>query len=96
MRPWIKYALLLIVGLTLGIIIQRYGIIGNYIKPLFKRAQHAAQGGNAGFPKLSINLNEKDWNTILANTDSARQQGMIADKYKTEFVAKIWQALQLT
>lgn len=88
MRPWIKYALLLIVGLTLGIIIQRYGIIGNYIKPLFKRAQHAAQDGNAGFPKLSINLNEKDWNTILANTDSARQQGMIADKYKTEFVAK--------
>lgn len=88
MRPWIKYTLLLIVGLTLGIIIQRYGIIGNYIKPLFKRAQHAAQGGNAGFPKLSINLNEKDWDTILANTDSARQQGMIADKYKTEFIAK--------
>jgi hypothetical protein len=88
MRPWIKYALLLIVGLALGIIIQRYGIIGNYIKPLFKRAQNAAQVGNAGFPKLSINLNEKDWDTILANTDSARQQGMIADKYKTEFVAK--------
>lgn len=88
MRPWIKYSLFVVVGLTLGIVIQRYGLIGNYLKPLFKRAQHAAQGGNAGFPKLSITLNEKDWNTILAYTDSARMQGMIADKFKTEFVAK--------
>ncbi|UPT68550.1 MAG: hypothetical protein M0D57_07955 [Sphingobacteriales bacterium JAD_PAG50586_3] len=88
MRPAIKYSLLVVVGLTLGILIQRYGIVGNYIKPLFKRAQHAAQGGNAGFPKLSVTLKEKDWNTILAFTDSARMQGMIADKYKTEFAAK--------
>jgi hypothetical protein len=88
MRPWIKYSLFVVVGLMLGIVIQRYGLIGNYLKPLFKRAQHAAQGGNAGFQKLSITLKEKDWYTILAYTDSATAKGMIDDKYKTEFFAK--------
>lgn len=88
MRPAIKYALFTVVGLTLGILVQRYGIVGNYIKPLFKRAQHVAQGGNAGFPKLSISVNAKDWDTLLAYTDSARQQEMIADKFKKEFAAK--------
>ena len=88
MRPWLKYTLLVIAGLMLGIIIQRYGIVGNYIKPLFQRAQNGV-AGKAGFEKISLTVDEKDWNTILAYTDSARMAGVIDDKFKQDFKAKI-------
>lgn len=71
----------------MGILIQRYGLVGRFIKPIFKKAQHATSG-TASFPKLSITLAEGDWSLLLNYTDSARQTGMIADRYKTEFVAK--------
>lgn len=86
MRPWLKYTLLVICGLMLGIIIQRYGIVGNYIKPLFQRGQNAVTG-KAGFEKISLTVDEKDWNTLLAYTDSARMAGIIDDRYKVDFKA---------
>lgn len=87
MRNALKYTLLVVAGLAAGIGIQRFGIVGNYIKPLFSKEGSAVSSVN--LPEINISLKEKDWDKLLLYTDSARMAGVIKNEYKKDYKAQL-------